>query len=101
MSSRLDKATSESAQLADTIKELQAELAEIEKANGEAMKLRQEEHENYLKASKDYKDAAQAVEDAIGVLKEFYSSALVQTSKAAKGGAPPAFSGAKGDAAGG
>merc|ERR1719199_916314 len=101
MTSRLDKATSESAQLKDSIKELQAELAEIDKATGEAIRLRQEENSNFIKASKDYKDAAQAVEDAIGVLKEFYSS-LVQTGvKGATVGAasaPPQFGGAKEDA---
>merc|ERR1719326_193375 len=96
MTSRLDKATSGSAKLQDTIKELQSELAEIDKANGEAIKLRQEEHANFLKASKDYKDAAQAVEDAIGVLKEFYSS-FVQTGAKAKSNAPK-FGGAKEDA---
>merc|ERR1719421_712516 len=83
--SELDKAKAESAKLTDTVKELQAELAEIEKAAGEAMKLRSEEHANFLKASKDYKDASEAIEDAIGVLKEFYSGALVQTGKKANG----------------
>jgi len=97
--SELDKAKAESAKLTDTVKELQAELAEIDKAAGEAMKLRSEEHANFLKASKDYKDASEAIEDAIGVLKEFYAGALVQTGKKAKGGvsAPPKFA-EKGDA---
>merc|ERR1719379_1027115 len=98
--SELDKAKAESAKLTDTVKELQAELSEIEKAAGEAMKLRSEEHANYLKASKDYKDAAEAVEDAIGVLKEFYSAnALVQTNARTQAHVQaPKFGGAKGDA---
>merc|ERR1719375_2406111 len=82
--SELDKARAETAKLTDTVKELQAEIAEIDKAAGEAMKLRTEEHANFLKASKDYKDAAAAIEDAIGVLKEFYSSSLLQSDKKAK-----------------
>merc|ERR1719335_1728916 len=98
--SRIDKAVSESETLKNTIKELQAELAEIDKGNGEAIKLRSEEHANFLKASKDYKDAAEAVEDAIGVLKEFYSSnALVQTNAHIQAHIQaPTFGGAKGDA---
>ena len=38
-------------------------------------KVRQEEHEEYLKASKDFKDSAAAVAKAIDVLNDYYSSA--------------------------
>ena len=37
--------------------------------------MRQEEHEEYLKASKDFKDSAAAVAKAIDVLSEYYNSA--------------------------
>ena len=47
----------------------------------EATKVRQEEHAEYLKASKDFKDSAAAVAKAIDVLNEYYSSAsFVQAS---------------------
>merc|ERR1719161_1239526 len=65
MQARLDRAKAMSAELSDKTQELQAELADIEKATAEAEKMRNEEHATYLKASKDYKDAAEAVEEAI------------------------------------
>merc|ERR1719335_1381972 len=97
--SRIDVAAATKAKLGDNIKELQAELAEIDKATGEATKIRNEEHATYTKASKDFKEAAQAVEDAIGVLKEFYAGAFMQQVKAQ--GKAPQFGGAKSDAGGG
>ena len=45
--------------------------------------MRQEEHAEYLKASKDFKDSAAAVAKAIDVLNEYYSSAsFVQAMRA-------------------
>jgi len=100
LTAKLDHATATTAELEDAIKELQAELADIDKATSEATKLRNEEHATYEKASKDYKAGAQAVEDAIGVLKEFYASAFTQvnTGKSEKA---PSFGGPKSDANGG
>merc|ERR1719263_2433696 len=78
--SRIDSATAAKDTLGETIKELQEEIAGIDKADAEAAKIRAEEKATYLKASKDYKDGASAVEEAIRVLKEYYAStaALVQ-----------------------
>merc|ERR1719326_2868754 len=97
---KLDHATATTAELEDAIKELQAELAEIDKATAEATKLRNEEHATYVKASKDFKEAAQAVEDAIGVLKEFYAGASFAQQEHGKAKAP-SFGGPKSDAGGG
>jgi len=100
LSARIDKATSTTAELKDLSKELQKELAEIDEATGEATKLRQEENANYKKASKDFKEAAEAVEKAISVLREFYAGGgFVQTKTGAR--RQPSFGGAKSDAAGG
>merc|ERR550514_2277082 len=106
MQARLDKAKATSAELADKVKELQSELVEIDKATKESTKIRAEEHSTYEKAKKDYKEAAQAAEDAIGVLKDFYQSmlqeedlALLQGSGASRSGRrQPEFGGAKADA---
>merc|ERR1719387_3267173 len=68
---RIEKATATIAQL----KELQAQMAEMDAAQAEATSLRNKEHEDYLKASKDYKDSADAVANAISVLQEYYASA--------------------------
>ena len=37
--------------------------------------VRSEEHEDYLKASSDFKDSAEAVAKAVEVLNEYYTSA--------------------------
>merc|ERR1719161_2210149 len=83
LNARLDQASAKTEELQDNIKELQAELSDIDKATGEATKLRAEERATFEKASKDFKDAGKAVEQAIGVLKDFYSS-LLQTQKVPK-----------------
>lgn len=97
--SKIDSATAMKAQLGESIKELQAQIAEIDKASVEATKIRSEENAVYLKAKKDYKDAGKAVEEAIRVLKEFYASqgtpSFVQKPK----GKAPSFTQTNGDAA--
>merc|ERR1719247_1330984 len=92
LQSRIDKASARKAELTEAVKALEAEIAELDAATAEATKIRTEEHETYLKASKDFGDAAAATEKAIKVLKDFYDNAsLIQTSimtKAAKARAP-------------
>jgi len=82
LQSRLDTATTKSAELEQAVKELEAEIAELDSAMAEATKIRMAEHETYVKSSKDFKDAAEAVEQAIKVLKDFYagSTSFLQTS---------------------
>merc|ERR1719379_2467868 len=75
LQSRLDSATAAKASKEMDIKELQKEIAELDASVASATKLRAEEHATYLKASADFKGAAQAVEEAIHVLKEFYAGA--------------------------
>merc|ERR1719335_734946 len=57
---RVDKAEASVAELTQAIKTLQTEVAEIDKATAEATAIRTEEHEEFLKVSKDYKDSATA-----------------------------------------
>merc|ERR550537_1901111 len=94
ISARISKAESGKAKLLEEIKLLETEIAEMDAGQAEATKVRQEEHAEYLKASKDFKDSAEAVAKAIGVLSEYYSSAFVQV----RAKQPEAsFGGAKGD----
>jgi len=72
---RIEKATATIAELKEQIKTLQAQMAEMDATQAEATALRNKEHEEFLKASKDYKDSADAVANAISVLQEYYSSA--------------------------
>merc|ERR1719321_1203292 len=84
LTSRIDKAATTKAGLEQSVKELQAEIAALDKGNAEATKIRTEESATNLKASTDFKEAAAAVQQAIGVLKEYYEGALIQTSSGVK-----------------
>merc|ERR1719487_1523160 len=67
---RIDEAASKSG--------IQKELAEIDAAQAEATKIRSAEHAEYLKASKDFKDSADAVVAAVSVLKSYYEGSFLQ-----------------------
>merc|ERR1719316_2483202 len=98
--SRIDKAATTKAILEGNIKDLESEIAALDKGNAEATKIRTEESATNTKASKDFKEAAAAVQQAIGVLKEYYEGALIQTSSSIKNNnKQPEFGGAKSDAA--
>jgi len=100
LSARIDGASSTIAENTEAIKTLEAEVAEIDKAQAEATKIRTEEHEEYLQASKDFKDSAEAVAKAIEVLKNFYEGSFVQvSSKTSLKSKQPEFGGAKSDTA--
>merc|ERR1719235_1420309 len=88
------KSKAKHAELLTQIKKLQEQTAEMDAAQAEATSLRSKEHEEYLKASKDYKDSADAVANAIGVLQEYYSSGSFVQAKEA-----PELGGAKTDIA--
>merc|ERR1719224_323228 len=84
-SARIAKAEADKAKLAEEIKLLETEIAEIDAGQAEATKQRQAEHAEYLKASSDFKDSAAAVAKAIDVLSEYYNSAaFLQVSAKAK-----------------
>merc|ERR1719498_1029304 len=72
-------------------------------SEAEATKLRSEENANFVKVSTDFTQAAEAVDDAIDALKEYYGSvALMQSSADTKSSkAPPQLGSAKSDSAGG
>jgi len=91
---RIEKATATIAELKEQIKALQEQMAEMDAAQAEATSLRNKEHEEYLKASKEYKDSAEAVANAIAVLQDYYSSGSFVQSKQA-----PELGGAKTDIA--
>merc|ERR1711904_27326 len=80
LSARIDGASTTIAENTEAIKTLEAEIAEIDKAQAEATAIRTTEHEDYLVASKDFKDSAEAVAKAIEVLKNFYEGSFLQLS---------------------
>merc|ERR1719172_30590 len=100
LQARIDGATSTIAENTEAIKTLEAEVAEIDKAQAEATKIRTKEHEEYAKASKDFKDSAEAVAKAIEVLKNFYEGSFIQVSaQTTSKSKQPEFGGAKSDIA--
>ena len=66
----------------------------MDAAQAEATSIRNKESEEFLKSSKDYKDSADAVANAIAVLQEYYSSGSFVQSKE-----EPELGGAKTDIA--
>jgi hypothetical protein len=97
LKTRTDKATATTNQLQEDIRELEAEIAEIDSSSAEATKLRTEEHAAYLKASSDFKSSADATEKAIVVLKEYYEGSFLQVKTATA--RQPDFGAAKSDSA--
>merc|ERR1719453_126888 len=83
LNSRVATAAATKAELEQAISDLQSDLAALDTGNAEATKIRGEEHATYLKESSDYKKAAKAIEEATGVLKQYYAgtgAAFVQQS---------------------
>merc|ERR1719456_1814962 len=79
----MSESNADKAKLTEAIKVLEEEIAAIDAGQAEATKVRQAEHEDYLKASADFKQAAEAVAKAISVLNDYYSSAaFVQVKQA-------------------
>jgi len=96
---RIEQAEANKAKLNQDIKSLEGEMAEMDAGQAEATKVRQAEHADYLKASKDQKDAAEAVAKASEVLNNYYNSAsLLQIGSTMRvGKQAPDFGGAKND----
>lgn len=80
LDTRLEKASTDKQELEEQIATKSEELAAMDKANAEATKIRNEENANFMKVDADFSGAAEAVDDAIDALKEFYGDAsLIQT----------------------
>merc|ERR1719450_1256843 len=100
LQTRIDDAEAKITELSEAVKTLEAEVAEIDKAQAEATKIRTEENAGYQKASKDFKDSEEAVARAIEVLKNYYEGAFIQvTSKTSLKSKQPELGGAKSDTA--
>merc|ERR1719482_2496330 len=100
LQARIDGNSATIAELTDAIKTLEAEVADIDKAQSEATAIRNTEKSDNLAAIKDFRDSADAVVAAMGVLKSFYEGgAFIQTQT--RRSSRPEFGGAKSDAASG
>merc|ERR1719272_2342277 len=106
LDTRLEKASTQKQELSEQIAEKSDELAAMDEANAGATKIRNEEHANFVKVDADFSGAAEAVDDAIDALKEYYGDAFFlqtdsETEATTSDSAPPALGGAKKDSAGG
>jgi len=105
LETRIEKASATKSEQEQLIAANSEEIAGVEKQNAEATKLRNEQHENFVKIDTDFSGAAEAVDDAIDALKEYYGESLIQTKSKTdttdSDSAPPTFGGAKKDSAGG
>jgi hypothetical protein len=102
LKARMDEAATTIATLQEAIKTLEAEIADIDKAQSEATAIRTKENTANVKAMSDFKQSADAVIAAIGVLKSFYEGALIQTKATTQHKSKqPSFGSAKTDAGSG
>jgi len=81
---RMDSASSGISVLTEQVKTLQSEIADIDVAQREAAKVRQEEKANFITSVTDAKASAEAVAQAIQVLKDYYEGASLVQVKAKK-----------------
>jgi len=102
LKSRMDEAATTIATLEEAIKTLEAEIADIDSAQASATEIRTKENTDNVKAMADFKQSADAVIAAIGVLKSFYEGALIQTKATTKHQSKqPSFGSAKSDSGSG
>merc|ERR1719380_12902 len=100
LKTRIDGAEATIAELTEAVKTLESEIAAIDKAQAEATAIRTKESADNTAAASDFRQSADAVVAAMGVLKSFYEGGAFIQTKAAKSSRPE-FGGAKTDAASG
>merc|ERR1712232_1288084 len=79
LATKIDRASAHSSALKGEVAELQAELATMEKEQGDNTKWRQDEHADYLVAKADLEQGLSGVRKALEVLRGYYvGAAFVQ-----------------------
>jgi len=77
MTSKIDQAAARSAQLKAQVKQLQAELAALAKAQAEMDGIRSETHANYAQAKVDLELGLSGVRKALTLLRDYYGAAAM------------------------
>jgi chromosome segregation ATPase len=75
LSTKIDQATADSTALKSEVKELQEELAKMEKEQADNTKWREDEHAEYVVSKKDLEEGVAGVRKALDVLRNYYGGA--------------------------
>jgi len=75
LGTRVEKASTSKQDLEEQVAAASEEIAAMQKSEAELTKLRNEEHATYMKVDADFTAAAEAVDDALDALKEYYGDA--------------------------
>jgi len=80
LNTRIEKASTSKQDLEEQVASASEEIAAMQKSEAELTKIRNEEHAAYVKIDTDFTAAAEAVDDALDALKEYYGDAsFIQT----------------------
>jgi len=80
LNTRIEKASTSKQDLEEQIATSSEEIAATQKSEAELTKVRNDEHATYMKVDTDFTQAAEAVDDALDALKEYYGDAsFIQT----------------------
>jgi hypothetical protein len=86
LSSKMEMARSEVAQLKEEVATVQRELLELTKSQKESDTIRMDEHSTYVKVKEDYEEGLKGIQVALKVLRDYYAedsegeaASLVQT----------------------
>jgi predicted nucleic acid-binding Zn-ribbon protein len=71
---KIDKFTATSIELKEDVKVLQKELAELQEAQAEMDKIREESHDAFVVTQKELKNGLEAIRMALEVLRDYYQS---------------------------
>merc|ERR1719443_1364454 len=71
---KIDTFTAQSIELKEDVKELQKELADLQAAQAEMDKIREETHDAYVTAKADLEKGLEAIRMALEVLRDYYGS---------------------------
>jgi len=88
LTTKIDKASAQSASLKDDVKTLQGELAALAKLQAEMDGIRAEEHADFLEAKADLELGLEGVRKALMVLSDYYGSSSSAAASFAQGAQP-------------
>jgi len=74
LTAKIDKMTTASVELKEDVKELQKELADLQASQAEMDKIREEEHDEFVRVKEDLDKGLEAIRMALEVLRDYYGA---------------------------